>query len=322
MPDMVLASSFAESRQILKSPDYWPMSMAAPYRAIGERLGVDFSPTIRLLELLPVFLHGTRHVEVRRTMAINLAAARPRQQQAAERVIGTLPALLAPGRTVELLGSFVQPLWDALAAANSPSIPMSAELAADVTLLFDSRSRLQERLRMNEALRAFIASDPDTAEQRLILLGQNVLGTRPFIGSMAMSLHQLFTAHAGQALSAIAWPAHFPVSALPVTDRVPAQAEEGAGQPADVRRCLLHSPRFSAAENDEALYGLGEHVCLGRPISNTAWSLVTAQLSSLHVRVMSSELTLRDPAPQTDEDLRNIGDPFIRPHSLWVQMEA
>ncbi len=320
MPRVLLADSFAESRQILKSRDYPPTAMADQYRFIGQQLGVDFSPAIRVLEMLPVFLSGPRHAAVRRAMAIGIASAREAQQHAAQQVIDRLPALLAPGRQAEWMAEFVRPLWQAMAEAHGGAADTDPGLVSDVTRLFDSRLRLRERLEINERIRDFIDAAPDSAEQRLLALGQNVLGVGPFTGSMAMSLHQLFSSNLNQPLTDIAYPASLPVSALPVTDRIVSPDSDAAAEDVVVvKRCLLHSKRFSAKENDEALYGLGEHACLGRPISATVWSMVIAKLSQIGSAIQSSVLTLAAAAPESDNDLLKLTDPFVRPLSLRVQ---
>ncbi len=338
MPRVLLADSFAESRQILKCRDHAPTAMADQYRCIGEQLGVDFSPTIRVLDMLPVFLSGPRHAKVRRAMAVGIAAARERQHDAAQQVIDRLPALLAPGRRTELMAAFVRPLWQAMAEANGDGDPAQIALVDDITRLFDSRLRLRQRLQINEQVRAFIDAAPESAERRLLALGQNVLGIGPFTGSMAMSLHHVFSSNLERPLAAIRYPASYPVSALPVTDRIVAsstdeatdataagearEAREAAETAADavvVRRCLLHSTQFSVKENEEALYGMGAHACLGRPIASAVWSMVVAKLAGLEGAIQSSALTLAAEAPDSEEDYLTLNDPFVRPQGLHVQ---
>lgn len=324
MPRVVLAGTFVELRRILKSAEFRPTSMAQQYRLIGEHLGQDFSPAIRLLELLPVFLSGSRHAAVRRLMATGLAAARGRQEQAAQRVIDSLPDVLARGRSAELMSDFVRPLWHALVEAHSGAGHAHFDLVNDITSLFDGKLRLRERLRINERIRQFIESDPDSAEQRLLALGQNVLGAGPFTGTMALSLHHVFSANLGRPFDQIGFPERFPVSALPVTDRIRlADAADAAGATDDadaVRRCVLHSKDFSTLENDEALYGIGEHACLGRPVSNSVWSMVTARLASLDRTILSSTLTLASGVPESEEDFLALSDPFVRPQLFQVRV--
>ena len=320
---MVLADTFAESRRVLKSDDYRPLAMADQYRRLGAYLGVDFSPAIRLLELLPVFLAGARHGAIRRQMAIGLAELRSQQEVAARRVIDQLPPLLSPGRSADLLSEFVQPLWQAMASVSEVPGDESGELSTRLPNLFDTKLRIRERLQINELLREFIGFDPASSEQRLIALGQNVLGAAPLIGTLTMSLHQVFTTNLGTPLNGITYPKHFPASALSVTDRVWQKNSGSAGaQAPETTRCVLHSPNFTAAENEEALFGMGEHTCLGRSIANLVWTMVLEKLSTLPVSIRSSTLALRTDPPQSAEDFLAIDDPFIRPRSLRVTVES
>ncbi len=315
MPSIELASTFAESRQILKSDGLRPVSISDRYRAIGEHLGEDFSPIIRLLDMLPVFASGPLHAELRRAMAKHLAAVRPRQLLAMQQFLNTLPSLLMPGAQIDLLESFVRPLWQTISDAGSAGLSLPPALVSGCAELFDSQCRLRRRIEVNEAIREFIATDPEATRQRLIVLGQSVLGTRPFIGSMTLSLHAVFSRNVGKPLHMIPYPARFAVSSLPATDRVAAQTPE------HTIRCVLHSDRFSAAENDEAMYGMGEHACLSRAIANDAWTMVTARLAGLTIAGRSSSLVLRKPAPVSDEDFLNMADPFTTPQSLKVEIE-
>ncbi len=323
MPPAVLADSFAESKRLLKSENHQPVSIADQYRAIGQRLGLDFSPTIRLFDLLPIFLHGSRHAEVRRIMAARLANARVRQEQAAQRLIEQLPTLLAPGTTLDLVGSFVTPLWAALASADNTKLEIEPGLAADIIALLDSKSRLRDRMATNEKIRRFIALDPANADERLISLGLSVLGTLPLAGSITLSLHSLFSANLGKPLSSLNYPKRFPVSAIPVTDRVAVGHCPHAGSAAgEITRCVLHSGKYSTEENDELLYGVGEHACLGRSIANAVWSMITSALSTAGSTILSSQLALEYPAPQTDEDLLNMPLGFINVRALKVEIGA
>ncbi len=321
MHRVVIEDTFAESLRLLKSKDYRPLSIADQYELIGAHIGADFAPVVRLLNMLPVFLNGSRHGEIRRAMALSLTAARPRQQQAAQQVIATLPALLVPGQTLELIESFMLPLWNAMATAGSGSGMLPDGLVQDVTTLFDIELRLRERLRINERLREFIAADPDTAEHRLLVLGQNSLGTKPLIGAVTLSLHYMFSHHLNQPLRSLDWPTYFPASPVLCTDRIPINdAHEGTDSAEPVRRCVLHSTQFSREENDEALYGLGEHACLGRVVSNSVWSMITTCLAGLDITISSSTLALRKDARESHEDLLKMTEPFLNPLSLKVEI--
>lgn len=113
--------------------------------------------------------------------------------------------------------------------------------------LFDGQCRLRKHIEVNDAIREFIAADSEGATQRLIVLGQRVLGTRPFIGTMTICLHAVLSRHLGKSLYTMVYPGRFAVSLFPVTDRVAAQTPE------HTVRCVLHSARFSAEENDDAM---------------------------------------------------------------------
>ena len=319
MTRMVLADTFAESRHILKSDDYQPLVIADHYRRLGEHLNADFTPVIRFLELLPVFLNGPRHSAVRRQMAINLAEARKRQEAAARQVIDTLPALLTAGKSLDMFNKFVIPLWQAMLATTPLRGDEDGELALALLDLFDTRRRIRERMAINERIRAFIDLEPESVEPRLIVLAQNALGGAPLTGALTMSLHQVFTTNLGIPLQDIDFPQRFSVSALPMTDRVlKAPTDAADAQEPVITRCVLHSKNFTPVENDEAMYGIGEHACLGRPLANLVWAMVVEKLGSLPVSILSSALTLSKAAPESADDYLSMGDLLLHPTSLQV----
>ena len=318
MKKFYLAETFEDAKQILKSCSYQPISMAGSYKILGERLGVDFGPTIQLFELLPVFLDGQRHAEIRKKMAICLANSRSKQEQAAQVAINSLPNLAATTTPINLMTDFIRPLWRAVSRESTGYEEANLILMDDIPRLFDSRLRVKDRLEINERLRIFIKNESDNIEEKLILLGQNVLGSGPFIGTLTLSLHDIFSQNIGKKLKDITYPTSFPRSSLEVTDRVNKNESSDSVEP-NIVRCVIHSKKYSESEKQLAMFGLGEHVCLGRPLSNNIWTLLTQKLATMPQIVHSSELGLKHSPVEAEFNFLEIVDPFLRPDHLYVQ---
>jgi len=311
---MRLANTFDESRNVLRSGDHRPMSMAMEYRSVGERLGIDFSPTVRFLELMPVFMDGAEHKRVRAAMARIMSSSRERQELAVQRSVSESAFHFAQAGQVELLRDLIRPMWLAVSAAITGPDTRLRDLTIAVPSLFCCHLRLQERIRINSLLSETFAEAAD-ADELMTVLGLASLGMGPLTGSMALSLHHVLSKQTGRYLGEIEWPESFQVSALEVTDRLSASED-------DTVRCVLHSKNFSGAENAELLFGGGIHLCLGKAISLHAWKVVTSMLARAPTRIETVALDLRYQPAASEHDFTLIQDPFLRPRAVEVLLET
>ncbi len=309
---------FDEAQRFIKSEDYVPNNVADTYRLLSKRMALDFSPTIRLIEAMPLLMHGERHKFVRKQMAVGIASHKQQHEELAQAFIDQLSHLVPPGQTVEWLSGVLQPLWFAMKGGESNPHAAFLDVIRQAPLLFNIKTRLRDRLAINERIRAFIEFDEATADARLISLGENVLGMTPFVMTFAQSLHAIFCEHIGTPLSAIDWPSQPISSAVLSTERhVLPEAQAPSGCPRSVL-CVLQGPQRTPEQNLRLLYGAGEHACLGRALSNTVWSMLTTALSRLPCAVQSSHIQMIRPFPSTEADYRSMEEPFHRTQRLEV----
>jgi len=294
--------------------------MADAYRHIAQRLNVDFSASIRLLELLPVFLHGEQHKIIRKELATVMARNRSAQELAGHAFIEGLDKLLTPEQPIEWMSGVVQPLWRCMNGLEDSIHDDRFGFIMDVTRLFSMKTTLRERLRINAWIERFIALDERNATERLIDLSQGVLGFTPFSASLTLSMHHLLQQNMGRRLCDIDYPALYPRSAVQTTDRYQPNAPSDSA--AQVVRCVLHASHRTTEQNNSALYGVGEHVCLGRPLANALWSMFIAKLSRMPNRVLACSLVMERPEPVSHEDYLHVIEPFQRPASLCVTFSA
>lgn len=272
------------AKEIIKSRSFRTYSMADRYRELAARTGFDFDATIHLMEYLPVFMDGAEHKRVRQIMATHLASTSGRQVARLEDEMGHIfAAVFAAPRNVELVSELAQPLWRAISSSIWILGRGALDLIDAVPSLFFPTASISDRRKVNEQIEGFIGA-ADFQERNLILLCLAVLGARPFVGSVALSLYQIVSENSASRSDEIPWPQKIPVSSLNYVDRVcksdtamePFQF--GAG---DRLRCFTRDRSYTAAENTEGLFGFGAHSCLGRPITETAWRMLVAQLSRI-----------------------------------------
>lgn len=315
---MRIVDAFDDAQAVLRKENHVPLSMADTYREIAKRLDVDFSASIRLLDALPVFLHGDRHKTLRKQMATRMAAQRNAHEMGARAFIEALETQTPDNKPFELIVTWLHPLWRCMHSLDTPADDDLFHFIASAPQLFNMKCTLRERLRINAWIERFIATDASTADERLIHLGQSVLGFTPLMNTLAMSLHHVFSSNLNQLLNGIEYPAQYPSSAVQTTDR----HEQLPSGDATVMRCVLHSPHRTAEQNNAMLYGAGEHVCLGRPLANEVWRMLVGKLSCMPHRVTNTTLQMERPSPASEEDYLHIIEPFQRPVSLWVTLST
>ena len=313
-----IVDAFDDVQALLRASDQAPLSMAAIYMHMAGRLDVDFEASIRLLDKLPVFLHGEAHKHIRKQMATRMAEQRNKHESIARAYVDKLDQQVHSNQPFEVISGWLHPLWRHMNGMDSPADDDLFHFIAIAPQLFNMAATLRTRLQINAWIERFIALDASTADERLLHLGQNVLGFTPLVATLAMSLHQLLVSHTHQLLADIDYPAIYPNSAVQTTDRYRTSCTEGK----EIARCVLHSRHRTTEQNNATLYGVGEHVFLGRPLANSLWAMLTHKLSRMPHRVMASIITMERPAPVTDEDYLQIQEPFQRPTSLWITLSA
>lgn len=290
------------ARTVIKSPAFTPLDMRDIYRRIVERTGRDFSATVRMFDVLPPFLVGAQHQDVRRTMAAIIASGRERQRETVERKLDELvAALFAADGSFDLVAEFAQPLWYALSAEilgdNGGLDPSDlSALGEDMPTLFSPTASLSKRQAINDEIQAFIDADPANAEPRLVALCLSALGSRPFVGSFALTIFRVVERCGPSAADRIEWPATYSESGLEFVDRVVGDSrnlgETELARGETVRSAMRHDS-YTPDEKVQLLFGLGAHACLGKSIAQYAWTCFVERVSQLNTVLRSHELTMK-----------------------------
>jgi len=270
---------------VMRSDNFGQYSMSERYRELKQRTGLDFDATIRLMDFLPAFLDGERHKEIRRPMARQLAVTKKLQEETAATQIAFLfEKLFIPPSEIELVSQFALPLWREISASIVNHNRDALDLINELPWLFVATLSIRERIKINERLEKFIDDNPMNVDDSLCTIALRVLGTKPFVGSLVLSLYQIIAQNAGKKSSEIHWPRTFPASSLTFVDRICKHATQignddfGAGARV---RCFTQHETHSSEENGALLFGLGVHTCLGKGISEFVWKVLTQHLGQL-----------------------------------------
>lgn len=280
---MQIIGEYSLSRAILISELFQNLPMAEQYRALQRRLGHDFSAIIALCDRLGPFLSGEEHKVCRKFMAMRLAEVRPLHEAGLYQFLDTFAATrLRAGERFDLFADFSAPMFRAMieptiAGADLP--PTVLDLVDDIPWLFAMQTPLKKRIAINQALSAAIAGRSESVLDHIAVL---VLGIRPLTGSLGLSLHRVFSDQPGVALRDMRWPETFVDSSLQYADRIaqePVRLGEVSIAEGERVRCLVQDEAWSAQERQSTLFGVGKHLCLGRPLSELVWQQSVACFS-------------------------------------------
>lgn len=312
---MRVISDFELSRAVASSRAFGAYPMADSYREMSARLGHDFGPAIALLDHLPTFMSGDGHGAMRNAMARFLGLVRQPQLAAARAFLDDFGAArLRSGSGFDLMDDFSRPLFRAMSevAMTAKQLPASTlDLVDDVPLLFSPFTPLKQRIEINARLGALIARH---GAEIVCELGVMVLGVRPLTGGLARSIHAVVAAQAGARLADMPWPDRLTISPVTYVDRVCLEPASVAGErfaAGEAVRCLIQQPEWSPEERQSTMFGVGSHLCLGRPISEILWADAVALFAACALPASAGPLTMK-PA----------SDPFELPAHCPIAIRA
>ena len=287
--------------------------MADRYRDLAERTKLDFSPAIRLLDCLPVFMDGEVHQRVRKAMAKQISKTKDCQLAASREQLAILfERVFRRNTQIELVEQFSKPLWRAISASVVEPNSETLDLVDEIPTLFSPILSLRERIRISDRIGAYLGADPEEGDDRLILLGLAALGARPFVGTLSLSLYEVFKENPKARMCDLAWPQLYPSSSLRYVDRIcgkEAEVDKSAFHPGERVRCFTQSADYSDEENTHALFGYGAHTCLGKSISEKVWGLVVETFSRSDLRAEPLTITM---CPHND--------PFLMPTQIHIAL--
>jgi len=303
------------AKAIILSPDFETYSMADRYRELSRRTAIDFSASIKLLEHLPVFINGENHQRIRKIMAKQVSRAKESQLAAVQQSLGNLfKHCFRPAAKIDLVADFAQPLWRSISASIVPSDENLLDLVDEIPELFSPLLSIRVRAKINDKIGVFLQSNSgaEDEDELLILLCLASLGARPFIGTLSLSLYEVFRNHPELRMRELSWPATFPSSSLTYVDRICMTAADYTGfkfEKGKRVRCVTQNPSYSVDENRRALFGFGAHTCLGKSISERVWTLIAERLSKSELRAECLSIEM---SPH--------GDPFKMPVKIEIRL--
>ena len=307
--------------RLLSSPHARPAAYTDDYKRLTERLGIDFSNIVFALSYVPLCLHADAHRSARRRFAEFLAARKSSIATCIPRAVEAQLGILRQEGQVDLVRQVIEPLVLSVTGELAGIDPAAVAGRPSVSSIFDKWIGVRKRRRADAdlgQLRQLIASAlaPQASEDEVgVRLALFILGRDATIGTLAESLHRLFIEHPGGRLDEIDYPETPPETGVPYVERVVTESF-GEGEirfkPGDRLRIYLQSFAGSGSARERArIFGVGNHSCLGRPLSLDLWREMTSYLAAipLHADIVSHAL-------RTDDYV------FVYPQHLIVRLYA
>jgi len=267
---------------------------------IRARLGIDLSNIERTVNGMPMGVEGPEHAKRRRGLAQVLVQRGDAALSHFARLAQDLcqKNLGQPGAR-ELIADLFEPLALCLASQLSGLALQPYAGRSFPAQLFDKSLGLSRRKLVDqqiadlrqESIERCPAGDSDKAVS-LAILGNDTL-----LGAMALSFVERMGAQANAQLCEIDWGTHLTRTSVPFIERVALRdvvfgtTTIKAGQSA---RLYVDRFCFEDQGQHDAIFGTGRHVCLGRSISQRAWSLLGAALAQLPFTVTLEKIVYRE----------------------------
>ncbi len=273
---------FPEAREIIVSKTFENYPMSEKYRKLQAKTGLDFSAIIYLLDHLPVFLNGDVHKNIRKKMATVIATSKTQQEEAVRTTVDQLLSRYFHSNCeFDLVADFAKIIWKAISRQIIGETTELQNVVETIPFLFDPTLSIRKRLAINSTLNKNIKK---TDEEAMLKIALASVGSRPFVGSIVLSIFDTIEKNLGSPLANYEWAEDYGVSSLTYVDRIcmKDQTINSSHVLKNERvRCITQSEQYSADENLAALYGFGRHLCLGRHISQYTYSYLIQEFKRI-----------------------------------------
>ncbi len=287
---------------IFKSDDFIAADFAEWHRSL-DRMGIDCSAVIEILDHVATANEGKRHAEIRKNMARIIAAKGKLAKEAADRKLSELaPSLLRDGRRVDLVLEIVRPVCDTL-FETLLGVPLQPDDGISASQIFDLYLSLNRRkevvAKAGAMLEAFtMAQDRlDTAPGYATAL--KILGYDSIVGSLGGSILHVLEQAPGKRLSDISYSDTMPRTGVPYVERfasIDCRLGDADIKKADrIRLYLDPGTQRDHNNNGECNFGRGRHSCLGEDLSTWLWRTLTDAFGRLPLRFTIESETRRKP---------------------------
>jgi cytochrome P450 len=286
---------------LLKSNDLQAAFYCDDYQELSDKMSIDFSAIISVLDQTPLCNEGQKHAELRQSIANQIAQEISEIKANIPKIVDTYFDVLTRVGTVDIMKDIIDPL--VFEFLNSyAGCDLNLGDSPDISMLFSKTNGMRKRREVNGnlsvILNAMRARFPDQTEAEIVRkVVIAVLGNDTTRGTLAMTLHRLVSQNQGRSLAKFDYPNSPNFTGLKYVDRVAlgdtviAGCPFHAGQEIRLTFDALNTDMMQGG--DLAIFGAGRHVCLGKGGVLELWKSIVLKLSTVHLQVEVIEFDLR-----------------------------
>ncbi len=287
--------------QILRSRSFDVVEHKKNVETYASELGLDLSQLASILDFVPLAHNGQVHSDVRRKAAVRIQERSAKTIEAFQAAASSLlDKALLPNSSFDICRDVFNPLTVKLVSALSdiPEETVNANFPAPVSAIqvFGIRQPISSRrlAQMNAQVVNVGGCPRHASESEAMSVGTAVLGAEPLHSSLVLSFVNQVLKNPGTPLSRIDFPEHLPTSSLPFVERM--ATEDCMIDDLQIKKGSKWVLYLGTFENErrETFFGAGRHLCLGKPLSERAWKVLTSELQR-HDRIIDIlEVSFRD----------------------------
>ena len=271
-------------RETLRSDAFAVRQHDEDLDAIQHAKGLDLGATIAFIKNSPLSNNGEAHRELKKQASqYLLQVANPALDAFEKTATSLVPQLLESKEPFDLVTDLVAPLatslFSGLSGLPETDFEPNTPAARCLTQLLSVNKQAFSPQRLQ-------AIDGHIRERQQIVTGSDFerslklsfsTGTfELFKSAMANSLIFIIGRGAGRPICEIDFEAQLPVTSVPFVDRVCVRDVEVAGTPIhqNDKLVLLLGALSRAPNSHNGYFGTGPHICIGKVITERAWSVL------------------------------------------------
>lgn len=269
---------------VLNDADFDVTPHVAFTEDLSDRLSLDLSVTLAVMQRLPLWQSGDNHATLRREVAAFLAEARKEKYSVASRRIRLSLNSYLQGADINVLAAIRDVVH--IFMEEITGLPLIDCITEDMPSIFSSNLGIRARKRLESSLRAQIEFArerfPDeTEDRRLLRVGQWTMGRDAIIGTLGLSLYHHLALLDGRPLNTIRLPELPTHTGVPAIGRIARKGRSVAGCPVfqgDLIECRLDTAASQPENVRRHFFGVGTHLCLGRPLTLSFMAMISDAL--------------------------------------------
>lgn len=290
---------------VLRSDDFSVVSHHEEIKAVQSELALDLQSTVDAARSMPLSHEGDEHRRLRRMSAQMIQDAMlPALGSFSSSCSILLPRLLESRRTFDIVADFVSPvsisLFAALTGAEEAQFNKSLPAGYCPTQLLTSAKRSLSAPRwraLNRQIEERCKHMDGPSPHRQMKGALSLLTFEIFKAALSNSLIEVFQRNAEKPLSEGDIPGQLPCTSIPFVDRICRRDTVVRGQHISRgQNVILYlggcSP--SSAEQRKLFFGTGPHICIGKTLTESAWTIVAEVLRKRRERVVVRDVFYRD----------------------------